>query len=212
MRRPILATAPRLHRWSVFAILIRSEAEKEVLALDWLEEVAGKLRRRNQILFAKDSPFLQDLAELLRGQSHRVQVLWALSLAEEIVEILEQKYPEELRPREALEAARLWAQGEIKMRPAQRKILDCHAVAKELTSSEDVALCHAAGQGCSVVHTPGHALGLPMYELTALVRRYGLTDCREAVEARKAAYVERLFYWGTHQAEGFDHWAGFIHG
>ena len=105
MRRPILATAPRLHRWSVFAILIRSEAEKEVLALDWLEEVAGKLRRRNQILFAKDSPFLQDLAELLRGQSHRVQVLWALSLAEEIVEILEQKYPEELRPREALEAA-----------------------------------------------------------------------------------------------------------
>lgn len=178
----------------------------------WVKEVEGKLRRGNQILFAKDSPFLQDLAELLRGQSHRVQVLWALSLVKEIVEVLERKYPEELRPREALVAARLWAQGEIKMRPAQRKILDCHAVAKGLTSLEDIALCHAAGQGCSVVHTPGHALGLPMYELTALVYRYGLMDCQDAVEARKREYVERLFYWGAHQMEGFDHWAAFICG
>lgn len=180
--------------------------------MDWLTEAGVKLKRKNQILFAKDSPFLQDLATLLQGQSHRVQTLWALSLAEDVVVCLEEKYPEENRPRQALEAARQWAQGKIKMRIAQRKILDCHAVAKELTSPEDIALCHAAGQGCSVVHTPGHALGLPMYELTALVHRYGLQECRGAVESRKQDYIARLIYWSTHQGEGFCRWAPFIQG
>ena len=178
--------------------------------MDWMTDVEKKLRRNNQILFGKDSPLFLELDTLLQGQSHRVQVLWALQLAEEIVDKLEAKYPGEHRPREALDAARLWARGEIKMRPAQRKILDCHAAAKDLTSPEDIALFHAVGQGCSVVHTPRHALGLPMYELTALVRRYGLADCRQPVEERMGRYVAELSYWSSRPAEG--PWADFILG
>ena len=45
-----------------------------------------------------------------------------------------------------LEAARAWAAGDIKMPLARRKILDCHAVAKELANPEAIALCHAVGQ------------------------------------------------------------------
>ena len=178
--------------------------------MDWMADVEAKLRRHNQILFGKDNPLLLALDTLLQGQSHRTQVLWALELAEEIVGELEAKYPGEHRPRKALDAARLWARGEIKMRPAQRKILDCHAAAKERTSPEDIALFHAVGQGCSVVHTPRHALGLPMYELTALVRRYGLADCRRPVEERMDRYVAGLSYWSSHPSNG--PWADFIHG
>ena len=111
-------------------------------------------------------------------------VLWALNLAEESVCVLEEKYPNEHRPRTALELTRFWAAGEIKMTQAKRAILDCHAMAKEITIPEDIALCHAIGQACGVVHTVGHALGYPIYELTAIARRYGIENCRVAVETR----------------------------
>ena len=107
---------------------------------DWIDEPAARLKRKNQVLFAKDSPFLYDLEALLQGTDHRAVVLWALELAEQSVSELEKAYPEETRPREALNAARDWSAGYIKMPLAQRKILDCHGFAKELTSKAHIAL------------------------------------------------------------------------
>ena len=178
--------------------------------MDWLDEVRTKLKRKNQVLFAKDAEFLQDLAMLLREQNHRTIVLWALDLAAESVAKLEEKYPAETRPRAALEAARAWAAGDIKMRLAQRKILDCHAVAKGIDSKEDIALCHAIGQTCAVVHTAGHAMGYPMYELSSIVYRLGVENCREAVERRKQEYIQKLFYWNEHVADYEGKWADFM--
>ena len=86
----------------------------------WLDEVNIRLKRKNQVLFAKDSAYLQDLAELLRNEEHRVLVLWALDLAAESDAMLESIYSKETRPREALESARECAAGSIKMRIAQR--------------------------------------------------------------------------------------------
>lgn len=178
--------------------------------MDWREEVSARLKRKNQVLFAKDSPYLQDLTLLFQGQVHRVMVLWALDLAAESVAQLEAVYPTESRPREALEAARAWAAGEIKMRPAQRKILDCHAVAKELTDKTDIAACHAVGQACAVVHTAGHAIGYPIYDLTSLVYHHGLEGCGEAVERRKQVYIEKLLYWNAHLTDYHGPWAPFL--
>lgn len=160
--------------------------------MDWMEEVRENLKKRRQILFSKDAACLQPLAAQLAQQPHTVLVLWALAWAEETVDTLEARYPQERRPREALEAARAWAAGALKMRPAQRAILNCHALAKELTRKEDIARCHGVGQACSVVHTPGHGLGYPLYDLTALVHQWGLEECREAVEARLRAYETTL--------------------
>lgn len=178
--------------------------------MDWLEEVKEKQKRRNQVLFGKDSEYLLDLRMLFETQSHTVMTLWALDFAEETVELLKERYPEETRPEEALNAARDWAAGKEKMRFAQRKILDCHAVAKELSSKEDIALCHAVGQACAVVHTAGHAMGYPIYDLTALVCRYGLEECREWVEERKQEYISRLFYWIDHEKDEERTWAAFL--
>ena len=82
---------------------------------------------------------------------------------------------------------------------AKRAILDCHAMAKELTNPADIARCHAVGQACSVVHTAGHALGYPMYELTAIVLELGLDDCREPIEHRVRYYEQRLHDWAEHE-------------
>lgn len=81
------------------------------------------------------------------------------------------------------------------MRLAQRRILDCHALAKKVDSKEGAAICHAIGQACAVVHTAGHAIGYPMYALSAIIYRLGIENCREAVKKRKQEYIERLLYW-----------------
>ena len=178
--------------------------------MDWMEPVAGRLRRKNLVLFSPRDSLLAPLSLLLEGQDRRAVILWAFSLVEETVEQLEKKHPGEGRPRAALELSRLWSAGTVKMPEAKRAILACHALAKEWDDPEDIALCHAVGQGCSVVHTAGHAMGYPIYELTALVRALGPEHCREPVEARAQAYLDRLGYWQERWRDWPGSWAGFL--
>lgn len=178
--------------------------------MNWTDEVQQKLKRKNQVLFSKNSEYLQDLTELFSGRSHRVIALWAFDFANESIGIFEEKYPNEDRPRQALMAVQDWAAGKIKMRLAQRKILDCHAVAKELSNKEDIAIIHSIGQACAVVHTAGHAIGYPIYDLTAIIYRHGLENCVPIVEARKQEYIERLFYWDNHLHDYKGVWADFM--
>ena len=176
----------------------------------WLAEVSAKAKLHNQILFSKESLLLDNLRHLIDQSNRRVLILWALELAEETVLQLTEKYPEDLRPREAIAASRAWAAGEIKMPIAKRAILNCHAMAKELTDSADIARCHAVGQACSVVHTAGHALGYPMYELTAIVLEQGLDNCKDSVEQRVMYYEQRLQYWMEYEKTCQQNWAGFL--
>lgn len=176
----------------------------------WLAEVKAKARRKNQILFARDSLLLAELSQQIGKTNRRALILWALELAQESAAQLAEKHPEDVRPREALEAAASWARGEIKMPVAKRAILSCYAMAKELTEPADIARCHAVGQACSVVHTPGHALGYPIYELTALVLELGMENCREATEGRARYYADRLQYWKEWEAEHTTAWAIFL--
>lgn len=116
----------------------------------------------------------------------------------------------ETRLEAAVQLSREWAAGNVKMTVAKQAILQAHAVSKELDSLEEIALCDAVGQACSVVHTPGHALGFPIYELTALVRRHGVTACAPIVEARMLHYVERMQYWCERERSSPYEWATFM--
>jgi len=176
----------------------------------WLAEVRAKAKRHNQILFSKESFLLNNLRHLIEQANRRALTLWALELAEETVLQLTEKYPEDLRPGEVIAESRAWAAGEIKMPIAKRAILNCHAMAKELTDPADIARCHAVGQACSVIHTVGHALGYPMYELTAIVLEQGLDNYRDAVEHRVMYYEQRLRYWMEFEKTCQQNWAGFL--
>ena len=176
----------------------------------WLAEVKAKAKRKNQILFSKDSLLLTDLRQLIAQANRRALILWALELAEETARELAEKYPEDPRPREAIAASRAWASGEIKMPIAKQAILNCHAMAKELADPIDIARCHAVGQACSVVHTAGHALGYPMYELTAIVLEHGLETCRNAVERRADYFEQRLRYWAEYEKSCSQDWTRFL--
>ena len=60
----------------------------------WLAEVREKAKRKNQMLFSKDSLLLDELCQLVAQANRRVLVLWALELAEESARVLAEKYPE----------------------------------------------------------------------------------------------------------------------
>lgn len=178
--------------------------------MNWIDEVQTRLKKNNQVLFSKKSDYLQDLNLLFQEQNHRTMALWAFDFAAETIGKLEEKYPTESRPREALEAVQDWATGKIKMRFAQHKILSCHAFAKEINCKEDIAMCHAVGQACAVVHTAGHAIGYPIYDLTSIIYKYGIENCISAVETRKQEYIDKIFYWKMHLEDHKGDWAEFM--
>lgn len=178
--------------------------------MDWLDEVQCRLRRKNQLLFSRDALLLQALSAQLRRADHRAVTLWALDLAGETVALLTQAYTHEPRPAASLQAARDWAAGRIRMPQARQAILASHAAARDIPCPKDAALCHAVGQACAVVHTAGHALGYPIYELTAMVRCLGVPDCRTHVEARVEEYLSHLLYWQAHAHEAPGPWADFM--
>lgn len=95
--------------------------------MNWIDEVQTKIKKKNQVLFSKDSQYLQDLIYLFHEQEHRAMALWAFYFVAESIKRLREKYPNENRPQEALETVRDWAAGKIKMRQAQKKniILSC---------------------------------------------------------------------------------------
>lgn len=136
--------------------------------------------------------------------------MWALDCAQIPLEHFELKYPNETRPRTCLEVSKSWARGEVKMPLARRAILNAHAVAKEIDDPEYGALCHAIGHAGATVHAKGHAIGLPMYELTAIVIKYGKADFHKPVKEKIDCYTEQLLYWEKRTAELKTDWADFL--
>ena len=173
-------------------------------------DVEIKIKKRNKILFSRDSRCLQELIKLIQLQNHRTMVMWALDCAKLPLEQFEAKYPDERRPRICLELCEAWARGKIKMPAAKKAILNSHAVAKEINDSEYGALCHAIGHAGATVHVGTHALGLPMYELTSIVLRYGKDNFLKPVSEKIDYYYNRLLYWQENTDKLKLDWADFL--
>ena len=100
--------------------------------------------------------------------------------------------------------------GEIKMPTAKRAILDSHAVAKIIDNNEYGALCHAIGHAGATVHVETHALRLPIYELTALVLKYGINNFQKPVGEKITYYINQLLYWQKNTDKLGMNWADFL--
>lgn len=95
------------------------------------DDVKAKYRRKNKILFSRESLCLQELIALICKQKHRTIVMWILQWANQTADILNKRYPDEERFNNAIVQSTRWAMGKIKMSIAKKAILDCHKVAKE---------------------------------------------------------------------------------
>ncbi|GGR42114.1 hypothetical protein J2S40_001601 [Nocardioides luteus] len=103
----------------------------------------------------------------LADADHRLLASWAATCAEHVLPLFEAERPDDPRPREAIEAARAWTRGELKMMEA--RALGGHAMgaARPLRGAARNA-AYAAGQAGVVAHVAAHDLGAAAYAIKAV--------------------------------------------
>ncbi|MFG2974454.1 putative immunity protein [Streptomyces sp. NPDC048331] len=102
----------------------------------------------------------------LTDADHRLLALWAASCAEHVLDLFEQVRPEDPRPRRAIEHARAWARGEVKMMRARAAGGHAMGAARDLRGAARHA-AYAAGQAAVVAHVAAHELGAAAYAIKA---------------------------------------------
>lgn len=102
-------------------------------------------------------------------QDQRSLATCAADCAERVLPFFEEAYPEDGRPRKAIEVCRIWVcTGVFKMSDIRGTSLAAHAAARE--AKENKAACfaaRAAGQAAATAHVAQHAFGAACYALKA---------------------------------------------
>jgi hypothetical protein len=103
----------------------------------------------------------------LTDSDHQHLALWAASCAEHVLDLFESARPQDPRPRQAIEQARAWARGEVKMTQARTAAGHAMAAARDLRGAPRHA-AYAAGQAAAVAHVAAHELGAAAYAIKAV--------------------------------------------
>ncbi len=141
------------------------------------------------------SPCFIALMRLIETQSKPTIVTWCVDYAEaHLLPIYEKAYSGDRRPQEALEAAREWLAGKIKLPAAKKKILAAHAAAREAEGKPAAqAAARAIAQAASAIHAPTHSLGMACYGAAASAyNRVGTTEPSEVYDRLAAEECGRI--------------------
>lgn len=116
------------------------------------------------------APYIQSLMRLIETQSKKTLANWAVEYSSQVILPLWYKsHPEDRRPEAALDAARSWLLGEIKLPQAKEKILECHEAAREAEGDPVAqAAARTIGQCASTIHSARHCIGLAFYGALAV--------------------------------------------
>ena len=122
---------------------------------------------------------------MLTDSDHHLLALWAAACAEHVLPLFEAVRPTDMRPRHAIEQARAWVRGEVKM--MQVRAVGGHAMgaARDLSGAARFA-AYAAGQAAVVAHVAAHELGAAAYAIKAVraaapkseAEKMGQLECR----------------------------------
>src|SRR5215468_4060184 len=121
----------------------------------------------------------------LTDADHHLLALWAASCAEHVLDLFESVRPRDPRPRQAIEHARAWVRGEVKMMQARAAGGHAMGAAKDMRGAPRHA-AHAAGQAGVVAHVAAHELGAATYAIKAAQsaapkgqgKKAGQVECR----------------------------------
>ena len=148
---------------------------------------------------------IEGLMRLIETQSKETLVNWAVDYAEaQFLLIYTKQYPQDDRPKLALEYARLWLNKEVKLPEAKRYILGCHQAANEAVENPAAqAAARAIGQAASSIHSAMHSLGLALYGGLAIAydqlgmdipwaehEAFALIECEKMLAALQAVAIE----------------------
>jgi hypothetical protein len=112
------------------------------------------------------------MVALVQTTDQKTLAVWAIDCAERVLHYFEQQFPEDQRPRQAIEALQAWLQtGVFTMAGIRKASLGSHAAAREVgadTAARSAA--RAAGQAVATAHVPRHAYGSAVYAQQAIYR------------------------------------------
>lgn len=110
------------------------------------------------------------LVSLIKTTDKKTLSLWAIDCVEKFMPIIEDKYPNELRPKEALNALKRWMNDELKMWDARKftyPTLDA-ARAFEKIDKPACQIARACSHALATCHVATHSEGSAMYVLSAI--------------------------------------------
>jgi hypothetical protein len=163
------------------------------------------MARIRKMLNNWEAPYIQSLVKLIETQSKLTLANWAIDYAEQIMLPLWTKHhPNDQRPQNALDAARSWLSGAIKLPPAKKAILECHAAAREAEGNPVAqAAARTIGQCASTIHSPRHCIALALYGALAVaydtlgtgapwqqLEQCAAAECGRMLDALRAVSVE----------------------
>ncbi|MGI6366828.1 MAG: putative immunity protein [Anaerolineae bacterium] len=154
------------------------------------------VRRYRRMWTDWQAPCLQSLVDLVQTQSKATLVEWCLGYAEQhLAPIYGQAFPGDERPLHALQGARAWLRGEVKL-PAVKGIIlqEAHAAAREAEGHPAAqGAARAIAQCASSIHAARHCLGLALYGALALAyQRLGPEAPWEELERAAAEECGRM--------------------
>ena len=105
-------------------------------------------------------------------EHHRMLSLWSADCVEHVLQHFT-AVCEDDRPRKAIELARQWARGEIRVGVAQKAAVAAHACAREIIArtpdqTAAIAISRAAGHAVATAHFAEHSLGGANYAIKAI--------------------------------------------
>jgi hypothetical protein len=140
----------------------------------------------------------EEMLELIKNADHKTLAVWAIDCTERVLPYFEKKYPEDHRPRQAIETLQAWVKtGVFKMAVIRKASLDAHAAARE--AGEDNAArsaARAAGQAVATAHVPSHSYGPAVYAQQAIFRATKPSDADAAVAKEREWQYQHLLGLG----------------
>jgi hypothetical protein len=124
---------------------------------------------------------------------HLALAAWAADCAEHVLALFEEKYPGDLRPKNAILTLRNWINtGEFSMRAIKGASLSAHAAARAVEKDQAASfVARATGQAVAAAHVPTHALGAALYALKAIAAA-NPHKTKAATDAERSWQIERL--------------------
>jgi hypothetical protein len=132
--------------------------------------------------------------ELVEKTDHKTLAVWAVDCAGRVLPYFEEAYPDDRRPRQAVETLQEWIRtGVFKMAVIRKASLDSHAAARDVGEDNPArSAARAAGQAVATAHVPTHSIGAAIYALQAVHRAASAADADSAVARERDWQLRRL--------------------
>ncbi len=144
-----------------------------------------------------NKPFSELIDHQIFKPDQKILALWAADCAEHVLPYFEDKYPNDDRPRKAIEECRKWAAtGIFKMSIIRKASLDAHAAAKIAKEDDGKYAAHAAGQAVGTAHVVTQSLGASLYGIRAVAAHTGNVD--DGLVTERNWQLELLHKYANH--------------